>query len=121
VVRRWRGRRAPSRPGQAALFLNRFGDRLSARSVDRLFAAHARRAALGPETSPHALRHSFATHLLDRGADLRSVQELLGHRRLTTTQIYTHVTRERLLRAYKESHPRAAAGHGPEEVPTDPE
>ena len=89
------------RPDETAVFLNRFGARLTARSVGRLFEQHARVLGFGDESSPHSLRHSFATHLLDRGADLRSVQELLGHRRLTTTQIYTHVTRERLLDVYQ--------------------
>jgi integrase/recombinase XerC len=106
-IERYRGVRTPAVLGERALFLNHAGTRLSTRSVDRLFAGHASRCGLPPEASPHALRHSFATHLLDRGADLRSVQELLGHRRLTTTQIYTQVTRERLVEAYKESHPRA--------------
>jgi len=93
--------------GEPAVFLNRDGGRLSARSVGRLLESHLAGLDLDPGASPHTLRHSFATHLLDGGADLRSVQELLGHRRLTTTQIYTHVTRERLLDAYRDAHPRA--------------
>ena len=104
---RWRPLRRPARPGEPAVFLNRYGTRLTARSVGRLLHARMTGLDLDPSASPHTLRHSFATHLLDRGADLRSVQELLGHRRLTTTQIYTHVTHERLLDAYGEAHPRA--------------
>ncbi|MBX6312669.1 MAG: tyrosine recombinase XerC [Isosphaeraceae bacterium] len=106
-ILRWVPLRRPKRSGEPAVFLNRYGGRLSTRSVGRLLQTHLVRLGLDPASSPHTLRHSFATHLLDRGADLRSVQELLGHRRLTTTQIYTHVTRERLLDAYKEAHPRA--------------
>lgn len=104
---RWLPLRVPKSPGEVAIFLNRFGTRLTARSVDRLFRARQLGDGLDGKSSPHTLRHSFATHLLDRGADLRSVQELLGHRRLTTTQIYTHVTQERLLDAYRDAHPRA--------------
>ena len=104
---RWRRLRRAARSGEPAVFLNRYGKRLTTRSVGRLLETHLAGLGLDPRSSPHTLRHSFATHLLDRGADLRSVQELLGHRRLTTTQIYTHVTQERLLDAYHDAHPRA--------------
>jgi len=91
-----------------ALFLNRDGTRLSARSVRRVLGRYTRRTGLPSRTSPHTLRHTFATHLLDRGADLRSVQELLGHESLATTQIYTHVTTERMRETYLAAHPRAS-------------
>ena len=90
-----------------ALFLNRFGGRLTARSVGRMIEKHLKTAGLDPKTSPHTLRHTFATHLLDGGADLRSVQELLGHKNLTTTQIYTHVSTRRMRETYDASHPHA--------------
>ncbi len=90
-----------------AVFLNRSGGVLSVRSIERIFRRYALLAGLGPGRSPHILRHSFATHMLDNGADLRSVQELLGHASLSTTQIYTHVTVERLKEVYERSHPRA--------------
>ncbi len=90
-----------------AVFINKFGTRLTTRSVGRLLAKYLRQLGLSGQASPHTLRHSFATHLLDRGAEIRSVQELLGHRSLTTTQIYTHLTTQRLQESYKKAHPRA--------------
>ncbi|WP_435007879.1 tyrosine recombinase XerC [Tundrisphaera lichenicola] len=106
-IERWKVCRRPKKSGEVALFLNHRGTRLTSRSVGRLLQEHLISLGFDPSSSPHTLRHSFATHLLDGGADLRSVQDLLGHRSLTTTQIYTHVTRERLIDAYNEAHPRA--------------
>jgi integrase/recombinase XerC len=106
-LRRWVRLREPRNPREPAVFLNRRGTRLTSRSVGRLLEGHLLRAGLVDAASPHTLRHSFATHLLDGGADLRSVQELLGHRNLTSTQIYTHVTQDRILHIYQEAHPRA--------------
>ena len=90
-----------------AVFLNKSGSRLTDRSVRRVIDKHIRACGVQAKISPHSLRHSFATHLLDRGADLRSVQELLGHANLSTTQIYTHVSAERLKSVYDKAHPRA--------------
>jgi len=98
-------RHAP--PDENALFVNYKGDRITARSVRRLFDKYVRAAALRAGISPHSMRHSFATHLLNAGADLRGIQELLGHASLSTTQKYTHLNDGELLKVYKKAHPRA--------------
>ena len=90
-----------------ALFLNNWGGRLSVRSVKKLVHDYIKEAAIKKNVSVHSFRHSFATHLLERGADLRAVQELLGHASLSTTQIYTHLTTKRLKTIYDKTHPRA--------------
>ncbi len=90
------------------LFINKSGGRLSSRSVRRKLDKYLIEAGLDPDISPHTLRHSFATHLLDNGADLRSVQELLGHQSLSTTQVYTHLSTQRMRDAYQAAHPRAS-------------
>jgi integrase/recombinase XerC len=89
------------------LFLNYRGGRLSVRSVDRLVKKYSRECGITAEISPHSIRHTFATHLLDGGADLRSIQELLGHVNLSTTQKYTHVSIDKLMEVYDKSHPRS--------------
>ena len=100
-------RRKPVRGHEGAIFLNKNGTRLTDRSIRRVLVKYARRIAIGKQVSPHTLRHSFATHMLNRGADLRSVQELLGHENLSTTQIYTHITTKRMKEVYEKTHPRA--------------
>ncbi len=97
----------PDEAAQQALFVNKSGQRLSTRSVRRKLDKYLAQANLDPSISPHTLRHTFATHMLNRGADLRSVQELLGHRSLSTTQIYTHLTTGRLKEVYDKAHPRS--------------
>ncbi len=111
-IRDYASQRSRSTPTQsmgreAPVFVNRFGNILTTRSVGRMLEKYIAVAELDSRTSPHTLRHSFATHLLDRGADIRSVQELLGHKSLATTQIYTHVSATNLRQIYEKAHPRA--------------
>ncbi len=101
-----RGEFRPEQKNQA-LFLNRYGNRISARGVQLLVHRWLRRVSEKKRLSPHVLRHTFATHLLDRGADLEAVKELLGHASLSTTQVYTHLTMDHLRKVYRQAHPRA--------------
>ena len=101
-------RARPSKAEGEALFVNYRGSRLTGRSVDRLLRRYVAQCSAQTGVSPHALRHSFATHLLQRGADLRTIQMLLGHARLSTTQRYTHVNAAQLIDAYRKSHPRSS-------------
>ena len=94
---------------EAPVFVNRFGTRLTTRSVGRMLEKYIKLVGLDTRTSPHTLRHSFATHMLNAGADIRSVQELLGHKSLVTTQIYTHLSTANLREVYLRAHPRARA------------
>ncbi|MDZ4818342.1 MAG: tyrosine recombinase XerC [Planctomycetota bacterium] len=107
-VRRLAGTQKTARQSvDTPIFVNKFGTRLTTRSIARMLEKYLKLTGLDLKTTPHTLRHSFATHLLDRGADIRSVQELLGHKSLVTTQIYTHVSTAKLKSVYEKAHPRA--------------
>jgi len=97
----------PTTVDSEVLFLNHSGKKLTSRSIARIVKKHAQKVSEDKKTSPHKLRHTFATHLLDSGMDIMAVKDLLGHSNLSTTQIYTHVTMERLKKVYKKAHPRA--------------
>lgn len=107
ALEEWRAALAPEGAGDGAIFTSRSGRRLTVRQIQRVITRALTRAAEREGVGPHTLRHSFATHLLDRGADLMAVKELLGHESLSTTQLYTHLSRERLKAAYEVAHPHA--------------
>lgn len=113
----FRNRRAQNNPNFDAkvLFANKHGKRLSTRSIRRKMDKYLRMAGLDPAISPHTLRHSFATHMLNNGADLRSVQELLGHQSLSTTQVYTHLTTNKMKQVYQDAHPREQMENYPDQ------
>jgi integrase/recombinase XerC len=92
---------------ESPLFINEQGTRLSRRQIERVVAKNISMVSQQKKRSPHVLRHSFATHLLDAGADIRAVKELLGHASLSTTQIYTHISKEHIRKIYNQAHPRA--------------
>ncbi len=115
AVRKYRAMAGIS--GNMPLFINRFGKRLTGRGIQLMLEKYLRASDIPFRISPHKLRHTFATHLLDAGADLRSVQELLGHASLSTTQIYTHVTKSRMKEVYLQSHPRAEHQPGTKHSP----
>ncbi|MBM3222322.1 MAG: tyrosine recombinase XerC [Candidatus Tectomicrobia bacterium] len=114
ALRAYLAQRRSAPPGQEtqALFVNHRGGRLTTRGVQLLIKKHCQRTGLPARTSPHTMRHAFATHLLDNGADLRAIQELLGHQQLSTTQKYTHVSTDRMLEVYDKAHPRARRPQG---------
>ncbi|KAF1082243.1 MAG: Site-specific tyrosine recombinase XerD [Candidatus Rifleibacterium amylolyticum] len=101
----------PDQKQNRSLFLNKFGTALSVRSIARMIDKYSRQLAMMLNITPHQFRHSFATHLLNNGADIRAVQEMLGHESLATTQIYTRISKERLMQTYRLSHPRAGDKH----------
>jgi len=109
VPKRSRAAKIPTNtpPANTPLFLNKFGGRMTTRSTARMLVKYLEQTNLDTRTTPHTLRHSFATHLLNNGADIRSVQQLLGHKSLVTTQIYTHLKPEHLIKVYNKAHPRA--------------